>query len=356
VNGWVAAISLAAALGASAWILSRSGGTLASIASVAWSSHLLAAAVMSLEVVARATRLVCVARGLGHPLALGAALRAQLAGDAAAALTPARAGSDPAKMAVLHRSGVRAGPCGALLLGEMWAESLVLIGCATSIALLADGLRWVALGLFGYAAVVSLASIAALALLRTPSSEDPPRGWLRLRLGVQRWEHARRAIAEFRIHAKRLSTLPVFWALGVVLATVVHIGARVAVLPILALPLFAPATASAPPLADVVLRPFFVLYATALLPPPGGGGGVEVTFAAALGDTLGPAALAATVLWWRIYTFYLSAALGALTLLLPRRPRRAPRIPFHARDVTDPLPLQSSIRDLPTTSCVHGST
>jgi uncharacterized membrane protein YbhN (UPF0104 family) len=206
----------------------------------------------------------------------------------------------------------------------------------------------------GYAAIVSLASIAALALLRMPSPDEPPRSWVRLRLGAQRWENARRAIAEFKIQARRLSTLPALWTIGVVLATVVHIGARLAVLPTLALPLFAATAGSAPPLADMVLRPFFVLYATALLPPPGGGGGVEVTFAAALGDTLGPGALAATVVWWRIYTFYLSAALGALTLIPPRRP--APRIPVHARDVTDHLPLRSSIRDLPTKGCVHGST
>jgi uncharacterized membrane protein YbhN (UPF0104 family) len=68
----------------------------------------------------------------------------------------------------------------------------------------------------------------------------------------------------------------------------------------------------------VVLRSFFVLYATALLPPPGGGGGVEFTFAAVLSGTLGPNALAATVLWWRLYTFYLSAAVGGLLLFLPR--------------------------------------
>jgi uncharacterized membrane protein YbhN (UPF0104 family) len=355
INGWMAAASLAAALGASAWILSRSGGSLESIALVSWSSHVLAAAVMVLEVLARGMRLVCVARGLGHALPLRAAVRAQLAGDSAAALTPARAGSDPAKLAVLHRNGVRAGPCGALLLGEMWAESLVLIACATSIALFADRLRWVALGLLGYAAIVSLASLAALALLRAPSSNDPPRGWSRLRLGAERWQDARRAIAEFRIHAKRLSTLPAFWTFGVALATVVHIAARLAVLPILALPLFTATEVTDPPLANVVLEPFFVLYATALLPPPGGGGGVEVTFAAVLGDTLGPAAVAATVVWWRVYTFYLSAALGAIALLFPRR-SRVPPIPVHARGVTEHFPLRSPIRDLPTRDCVDGPT
>jgi hypothetical protein len=66
-----------------------------------------------------------------------------------------------------------------------------------------------------------------------------------------------------------------------------------------------------------VLRPFFVLYTTALLPPPGGGGGVEVVFATLLGGVLPDAMLASALVWWRVYTFYLGAALGALVLLGP---------------------------------------
>ena len=93
---------------------------------------------------------------------------------------------------------------------------------------------------------------------------------------------------------------------------------RLAVLPLLVTPLLADPP-SAALLGDLILRPFFVLYATALLPLPGGGGGVELTVAAALAGVLAPATLGVTLLWWRVYTFYLSALAGGLMLLRPKR-------------------------------------
>ena len=101
-------------------------------------------------------------------------------------------------------------------------------------------------------------------------------------------------------------------------ATIVHMACRLAVLPLLLTPLLADPP-SAGLLGDLILRPFFVLYATALLPPPGGGGGVELTFVAALGGTLDSATVGVTLLWWRLYTFYLSALAGGVMLLRPRR-------------------------------------
>ena len=97
-----------------------------------------------------------------------------------------------------------------------------------------------------------------------------------------------------------------------------HMACRLAVLPLLVTPLLADPP-SAALLGDLILRPFFVLCATALLPPTGGGGGVELTFAAALAGVLAPATLGVTLLWWRLYTFYLSALAGGVMLLRPKR-------------------------------------
>jgi uncharacterized membrane protein YbhN (UPF0104 family) len=41
---------------------------------------------------------------------------------------------------------------------------------------------------------------------------------------------------------------------------------------------------------------------------------VELTFASVLAVTLPPATLAATLVWWRWYTFYLGALLGWLSI------------------------------------------
>ena len=110
--------------------------------------------------------------------------------------------------------------------------------------------------------------------------------------------------------------------MAVLTATLAHIGARVAILPLLVLPVGGLASTPLPSegLTPLVVRPFAVLYGSALLPPPGGGGGVEIAFATALGDLLQPQVLAAALLWWRVYTFYLGALLGGL-LIVARRLR-----------------------------------
>jgi len=302
----------------SLWILSRSASDLASALRVPWPAHLVALLVVALEVTARGARVWCVARGLGVPLSLAGAVRAQLAGDALGAVTPSRVGVDPAKLTVYRRHGVRTGVGGALILAELGSEAAVLILCSAVIALAASGMRWVALGLFGYAAIITSAGVAALVLFRPPGT-DPPRLWSWLRLGPGRWAGLRRAIEEFRTNAKGLRSLSPRWGLAVLGVTLLHMAARVAILPILVLAFAGVGTPSGSGVFEaIVLRSFFVLYATALLPPPGGGGGVEFTFAAVLSGTLGADALAATVLWWRLYTFYLSAAVGGLLLFLPR--------------------------------------
>ncbi len=302
----------------SLWILSRSASDLASALRVPWPAHLVALLVVALEVTARGARVWCVARGLGVPLSLAGAVRAQLAGDALGAVTPSRVGVDPAKLTVYRRHGVRTGVGGALILAELGSEAAVLTLCSAVIALAASGMRWVALGLFGYAAIITSAGVAALVLFRTPGT-DPPRLWSWLHLGPGRWASLRRTIEEFRTNAKRLRSVSPRWGLAVVGVTILHMAARVAILPILVLAFAGVGPPSGSGVFEaVVLRSFFVLYATALLPPPGGGGGVEFTFAAVLSGTLGADALAATVLWWRLYTFYLSAAVGGLLLFLPR--------------------------------------
>ena len=46
--------------------------------------------------------------------------------------------------------------------------------------------------------------------------------------------------------------------------------------------------------------------------PAPGGGFIEVAFRAALGGTIPAAIFAASLIWWRFYTFYLYILLGAL--------------------------------------------
>lgn len=282
-------------------------------------AHLITLAAFGVEVLARGARVFFVARGLGLRLTLGTSIRAQLAGDALGAVTPSRLGSDPVKIAVLRRDGLGMGQGGALVLAEMVSEATILLAAATVIAVLVPGVGWwVALGVGGYAVTVVAAGAAALVASGLWGPRVPTL-WTALRLGTVRWLALEAAAARFRAHARKLTGLPISSVAGALGAGALHILCRLAVLPVLAIASGVSITADAS-WTDLVLRPFFILYATSLLPPPGGGGGVELTFAAVLAAVLPPAALAATMVWWRWYTFYLGALLGWLSVGVGSRP------------------------------------
>ena len=66
------------------------------------------------------------------------------------------------------------------------------------------------------------------------------------------------------------------------------------------------------PLAPLALWPLGFLYGAAVVPAPGGGGAVEMAFRAALGGAIPAQLFAASLIWWRFYTFYIYILLGAL--------------------------------------------
>lgn len=316
-----AAASLALTVGAMVVIVRRTGVDAATaLGHLPWQAHALALMAFFIGIAARGDRIVAVAQGLGIPLSFRDSIRAQLAGDAWGAVTPSRVGSDPAKMAVFHKAGIGLGQGGALLLAEMMAEAAVLLAAGVVIAALVPGGWWVALGVGGYAVAVSASGAAAYAATGWPAA-SPPAFWGALRLGASRWGAVRRATGDFRMHAGALRHLPIRSIARILAATVAHIAARLAILPALVLTLAAGGGATGSSVMDLILRPFFTLYATALLPPPGGGGGVEVVFATVLGSVLPPATLAAGLVWWRVYTFHLGALVGWLSLVAFRTSR-----------------------------------
>ena len=96
-------------------------------------------------------------------------------------------------------------------------------------------------------------------------------------------------------------------ALYAFLASVVHVGIRLTVLPALVL-----TSVATVPLAPLALWPLGFLYGAAVVPAPGGGGAVEMAFRAALGHEIPVQLFAAALIWWRFYTFYIYILLGAL--------------------------------------------
>ena len=89
--------------------------------------------------------------------------------------------------------------------------------------------------------------------------------------------------------------------------SILHVLMRLTILPIILY-----STGASVPLAPIVLWPLVLLYAGALAPAPSGGGVMEFSFQAALGNTIPEAFVGASLIWWRLYSFFIYVALGAL--------------------------------------------
>lgn len=309
------ALSLLAGLGATVWIVSRTGVGWADVVALPASAHLLAFAVMGVEVLGRGLRIRVLAAQLGVPMRVSTATLAQLAADAAGAVTPSKVGADPAKLWIFGRDGASLGSRGALVLGEMAWEIAVLMGVAIVLGILLPDGRTVPLAVATYAVIIFLLGALALWAAHRAGTE-PPRFWAWLRLRPAQWRALQRQGKGFVKDSGALRSPSVPIAVGAFATTLLHMGARVSVLFALVVGMSGPPSDG---VADLLLWPFGLLYLGSILPPPGGGGALEIGFAAALEGTLDPAALPVLLVWWRVYTFYLPAALGGLVLLFARR-------------------------------------
>jgi uncharacterized protein (TIRG00374 family) len=274
-------------------------------------AHLLAASAVVIEVLARALKIRWSARAAGIHLSLGTAARTCLGGDFAAAITPARSGAEPARFFVLSESGLKASSVLVILYAELFLEVFSLAAVVLVVAVVFRHAGVVVATLVsmvgGYAAVILGIGGVALYLSRRNTSGPPPRWALRLRLTGGRWRTIQTALVKLRAtidSVEHVDTRPAIYAF---LASVVHVGIRLTVLPALVL-----TSVSTAPLAPLALWPLGFLYGAAVVPAPGGGGAVEMAFRAALGDAIPVRLFAAALIWWRFYTFYIYIILGAL--------------------------------------------
>jgi uncharacterized membrane protein YbhN (UPF0104 family) len=129
-------------------------------------------------------------------------------------------------------------------------------------------------------------------------------GWLVLRRFLPKLsDHAGGTV---RDSLRQMRRMPWWAILAIVPLTVIHIAARVGILPVLVATLDSP-----PPLGIVALGSFALLYGQSFVPTPSGAGAVELGFLnGAVGD-LGPDASTLLVLW-RFYTTVIAIILGAV--------------------------------------------
>ena len=305
------ALSFALAVGISLWVVVSSwphgGGAL----SLPGRAHLAALLLTCVEILARAVKLKWCARALRFHLALRPAIRTTLGGDFGAAITPSRSGSEPARFLIL--SETRVGTANALLLlfTELALEAVSLAIVAVLLVIVfphAGGALASMVGVVGGYAVFVIGSIIAGTILARRRAHGPPPAWAdAIGLHAGRWRGIQRAIRQLRDGMRAARTADTRWLFGALFISVLHVVARISILPAL---VFA-ATRSVP-LAPLVLWPLTLSYGAGVAPAPGGGGVIEVVYRATLGRVIPPALLGASLVWWRFYTFYLPMLLGAI--------------------------------------------
>lgn len=321
---FLTALSFAAMLGVAFWVVAGSwkagGGSLG----LPWQTHAMALGIVGVELVLRAAKIAFSARACGVPLTLGTAARTTLAGDFATAITPARIGAEPARFLVLSEAGVP--PAKALLtlylelLVEL-ASLLIVVTLLFIVVPISTPMKAVLAMVGGYATTVLGVGAIAVLLARRRLGGPPP-GWLRS-AGMNSWlwrrlqvalRHLRESIAALR-HAH-----PGKMAISLA-CSVVHVGARLAVLPALVL-----TQHSGIDLLSLILWPLVLLYGGALVPAPAGGGAMELGFKAAMDGILPVAVLATSLIWWRFYSYFIYVLLGAVaagrTVMRALRPDR----------------------------------
>lgn len=311
----VTLLSFGLMLGISAWVVARHWPA-DGMPWLAWPVHLAALATVTAEIATRAFKIQASARACRIPLSFGTALRVCLAGDLAAAVTPARSGAEPARFLVLAESGTGAAQRVLVLFLELFLEMWSLVLVCSVLAVLFAGRGASTGGLLalvgGYSTVVLGAGAAGWFLSRR-NANGPPPAWARaLGLAAPRWRAVQRTLRSLRGAVTSLRRAKVGLMLLAFGGSVLHVLFKVATLPILVFlgdPAF-PRTMDT--LAPLVLWPLALFYGGVVVPAPGGGGFIEGAFAATLSTAIPAGIFVAALLWWRFYTFYLYILIGGL--------------------------------------------
>jgi uncharacterized protein (TIRG00374 family) len=294
----VTALSFAATIGVSIYMVlgwsQQEGGSLR----LPLSAHLLAILAVGVEVLARSLKIRWSARAAGIRLKLSTACRTCLGGDFAAAITPARSGAEPARVFILAEAGLPSSSVLVIIYAELFLEVFSLAAVVLLVSQVFRGAGVVMATLVGvvgtYAATIIGIGALALYLSRRNANGPPPKWARRLRLGGGRWRTIQSALRKLNATVRSVDRI--------------HKKAAVAAF----LPALVLTSLPSVPVAPLALWPLGFLYGAAVVPAPGGGGAVEMAFKAALGHAIPVQLFAASLVWWRFYTFYIYILLGAI--------------------------------------------
>lgn len=282
---------------------------------LAWPVHAAVLATVFAEIVTRAFKMKASAYACGIKLRYGTALRACLAGDFAAAITPARSGAEPARYMVLAESDTTPSDRVLILFLELFLEmwSLVLV-CAV-LAYLFHGRGASTAGLIGlvggYSVFVLVVGAIGVLVGRRPASKEAPALLKKLGLSEAQWQKTQHTVSGIRSSALSLRHASPAKMSVAYCASVLHVLLKMSALPVLVYMSDPSFPLNMDTLAPLVLWPLALFYGGVAVPAPGGGGVVEGAFAATLVGAIPAHLFAAALLWWRFYTFYFYLLVGA---------------------------------------------
>ena len=308
-------LSFALMMGASAWVVASHwppGG----LPALGVAAHAAAFAASILDIAFRGVKIQASAHAVGLPLSFLTAVKTGLAGDLAAAITPARSGAEPARFLVLSEAGMPLAGRVLVLFMELFLEMCSLVMLCLTLAFLFRGRGTSVAGLLGlvgaYSATVLSVGAIGLVMARR-NANGPPPVWARgVGLHAGRWRTVQRVLRELRHSVQSLRGANPWLMLLALSGSFIHLLFRVASLPVLVYLGDRSMALTMESLAPLVLWPLALFYGGVVVPAPGGGGFIEGAFAATLKDAIPPGIFAASLIWWRFYTFYFYIIAGGL--------------------------------------------
>jgi len=303
-------VSFGATIGVSVYVIASNWPEGGAPLGLPWWAHLLCLAAFVLDILFRVVKIHFSARSIGVPVTWGSIVRTSLGGDFAAAITPSRSGAEPARFLIMSEAGTPLGGVVLVLFLELFLETVSLFVIAASLGLVLRDSSGLVRGLLGTITIYSSAVIGAGLFAHTLSRRNAkgPRPWWVRRLGINAliWRRVQRGLRQLRGSIDSLQNAHRGWMAAALFFSILHVMARLVTLPAIVW-----SYGEDVPLAPLLLWPMILLYGAAAAPAPGGGGMVEVAFKVALDGTLPARLLGASLIWWRVYSFYLYTVTGA---------------------------------------------
>lgn len=314
VKRWIFAIvSFVAAIGVSLYIVISSWPKQHAAVSMDVGPHGVLLCIALSELLARGAKVWLSAIAMRIPMSYRLAVRASAGGDFGAAITPNKSGAEPARYLIMTEDGMQPAQILLVIYAELFLEMISLALVAIGLAVVFRNAGSTLLGVVGAVGLYALFVLGTGALgwflsAKYGTTGPAPKWARRFKLHGARWRKVQHALVTLRTAIGGIRHMRLGMTALALLASVLHICLRIAILPAIVYSL----GETHVPVAPLVLWPVALMWGSALAPLPGGGGAIEVAFRASLGHAIPARIFGATLVWWRFYTFYLFILLGAL--------------------------------------------